>query len=128
MSRSLIAIFSRPYGQPKKMGPYASLRLEGEAVRGGAGGPVIAVHRDHEWHADGEKFSRLDFEGRVKVYFDFVDGTISRKYGPFEAFSAVDGVAFRGRSVFAFVEPDIGQWYCHDDGRHWPLMVVEPAG
>ncbi len=126
MSYRLTATFSRPYGQPKKKGPYASLRIEGEAMRDGSNGALIAVHTNHEWHADGEKFSRLDVDGPVKI--QVLDGTTSKTYGPFDAFSAVDGVAFRDRSVFAFVEADRARWYCQEDGRRWPVMVVEPAG
>jgi hypothetical protein len=29
--------------------------------------------------------------------------------------------------VFAFVDRSIGDWYCHDDGRHWAVLVVTPA-
>ncbi len=120
-------IFSRPRGEQKKKGPYECLRFEGELVRATRDGAVIARHVDHQWVVDGENFSRLDFEGRVKVQFCRVDKTVSQSYGPFESFSCVDGIAYRERSVFAFVDRSVGDWYCHDDGHHWPLMVVEPA-
>lgn len=104
MQSSLVATFSRPYGQPTRKGPYPCLRFEGELVREGPGGPVVARHENHHWVVDGEVYSRLDFE-EVKVHFSRADA----------------------RSVFAFVDRSLGDWYCHDDGQHWPLMVVEPA-
>lgn len=125
MPGGLVAIFSRSFGKSKRKGPYASLRLEAEAVREIPDGPLVAVHVAHEWHVDGEKFWRLDFEPAVKVHF--LDDIKSKAYGPFDAFSAVNKVAFRERHVFAFVDADVGHWYCHDDGRHWPLMVIEAA-
>ncbi len=101
MARTLTAVFSRPRGKPRGVGPFGCLRLEGECMREAAGGPLIAEHWGHEWHVDGERFSRLDVEGPVNVHF--VDHSSSKTYGPFSSFSAVNGVAFRERSVFAFV-------------------------
>jgi hypothetical protein len=127
VSRSLFAVFSRPHGQPAKKGPYARLRLEGETARAEPDGPLIAEHQHHSWMVDGERFSRLELEGPVMVHFQRNDGSVSKSYGPFSVFSAVNGVAFKERSVFAFVDREMNDWYCHDDGHHWPLMVIEPA-
>ncbi len=126
MSR-LVAVFSRPYGEPtrKAKGPFASLVLEPQAVREVADGPLIATHVGHEWHVDGEKFWRLDVD--VTVRLRFLDGATSKAYGPFSAFSAVNKVVFGEGHVFAFVDALAGHWYCHENGRYWPLMVIEPA-
>lgn len=127
MSRSLVAVFSRPHGAPAKKGPYARLRLEGEVARVDPDGALVAEHQNHSWVVDGANFSRLDLEGPVVVRFQGSDGRASKTYGPFSAFSAVNGVAFKDGSVFAFVDREMKDWYCHDDGHHWPLMVIEPA-
>lgn len=126
MPAHLFAVFSRPYGQPKRKGPYARLRFEGELLRERAGGPVIARHELHEWNVDRERFSRLDVDDAVRV--QFLRGAASRTCGPFAAFSAVDGVAFQDRQVFAFIDGHSREWACQDDGRQWPVMVVEPSG
>jgi hypothetical protein len=109
------------------MGPYSTLRLEGEVMREVAHGPVIARHEDHEWRVDGERYTRLDCGCRVNVHFERVDGTASRTYGPYESFSFVDGVGFGNHEVFAFADRSIVDWYCHADGRHWPLMIIVPV-
>lgn len=41
--------------------------------------------------------------------------------------SFVDGICFANRAVFAFVDRSLGDWYCHDDGRHWAVMILSPA-
>ncbi len=127
MQRSLVALFSRPHGQPIRKGPYAHVRFEGELLREAPGGAVIAQHGEHRWMVDGEAYSRLDFEEPVKVHFSRAESGDSRTYGPFRSFSCVDGIAYKEGSVFAFVDRGHADWYCHDDGQHWPLMVVEPA-
>lgn len=121
----LVVVLSRPYGKPKRLGPYPKVRFDGERINDAPGSPTLAEHKNHEWIVEGERFSRLDFEGPVKVHF--VNGITSKTYGPFKQFSSVDGVAFQEGHVFAFVDRRASDWYCHDDGRHWPLMVVEPV-
>ena len=112
---------------PKRKGPYRSVRFEGEVIRAEAGGPVIARHEGHEWHVDGEPYSRLQCNGRIAVHFERADGTRSKKYGPYETVCFIDGVAYVNHRIFAFVDRSIVDWYCHEDDKHWPLMIVSPA-
>jgi hypothetical protein len=118
--------FSGPKGAAKKKGPHARIRLEGEVMREVPGGPVIAKHADHAWIVDGERYTRLDCDCRVKVHFERVDGTKSKKFGPFSNFSFVDGIAYADREVFAFADRAMVDWYCHADDHHWPLMIIDP--
>jgi hypothetical protein len=119
--------FVRDTAAPKRKGPYPLLRLEGELIRSEPGGPVIAKHVGHEWHVDGERYSRLESECRVLVHFERVDGSHSKTFGPYEAVSFIDGVAYMDHRIFAFVDRSIVDWYCHEDERHWPLMIIQPV-
>lgn len=122
----LYAAFSSREGVQTRKGPFARLRFEGGIVRERPGGPVIAQHADREWHVDGGRFSRLDVEGRVEL--QFFDGGRSCRYGPFGLFSFVDGVAFRDGQVLAYVDLGRNRWVRQDDGRDWPVLLVESAG
>ena len=42
-------------------------------------------------------------------------------------FSAVDGIAYTDNQVFAFVDSNVGDWFCYDDGHPWAVMVVTYA-
>lgn len=121
----IYAAFSARDGSLKRKGPFTRLLLEVGVVREGVDGQVIAQHRDHEWHVDGERFTRLDVENHVQV--QFLDGTASKTYGPFTGFSSVDGVAFREGEVFAYVDPRRNVWVRQDDGKSWPVLLIEPA-
>ncbi|MFL6566699.1 MAG: hypothetical protein ACJ8G5_17315 [Burkholderiales bacterium] len=102
MADSLAAVFSRPCGQQKRKGPFMCLLLGVDAVRAAADGPVIAEHRNHLWQVDGEGYSRLKFDGPVKLYL--LRGSDSKVYGTYDAFYVVDGVAFCEGRVFACAE------------------------
>jgi hypothetical protein len=109
-------------------GPFPRVRLEGEVIRSEPGGPVIAHHEDHHWEVDGLAYGRLECHcPRVQVRFERIDGTRSKTYGPLRDFSFVDGIAYMEHQVFAFADRTIVDWYCHADGIHWPLMIIEPA-
>ena len=127
MPPSLELFFERTSGGRSRKGPYGALRFEGEVLRETAGGPVIAKHENHEWVVDGARYTRMECQCRVDVHFERVDGQVSRTYGPYENLSFIDGVAFAEREIFAFADRSIVDWYCHADGRHWPLMMVRPA-
>jgi hypothetical protein len=102
-------------------------------VRESANGTLIAHHRDHHWEIQGERYFRLDATSRVHIHFEQMaeDAPMaqrtSRHFGPYERFSAVDGIAFTYERVFAFVDSKIGDWFCYEDGQHWPVMVVSDA-
>ena len=119
--------FSRPTGSEVTKGPFSLIRAEGEVLRTTAGGPLIARHVDHHWEVDGQEYTRLDCDcgTRLMVHFERIDGTKSRNYGPMRTFSFVDGIAYMDREVFAFADRTIVDWYCHSDGVHWPLMIIQ---
>jgi len=125
MAESLVAVFSRPSGQQKRKGPFTCLLLGVDAVRAAADGPVIAEHKNHLWQVDGEGYSRLQFDGPVKLHL--LRGSDSKVYGTYNAFYVVDGVAFCEGRVFACVERNRGSWCCQEDGHRRELMVIQPA-
>ena len=127
MSGDLELVFSPVHGPPKRLGPYSCVRFESEVIRDRADGPILARHVEHRWIIDGVAYTRLDCDCRVSVRFERMDGTLSREYGPYDSFSCVDGIAYVDREVFAIADRSIGDWYCHDNGRHWPLMTVSRA-
>jgi hypothetical protein len=126
MAGPIVLSFLRDTATQRK-GPYACVRLEGEIIRAEVGGPVIARHEGHEWQVEGEKCGRMTIDCRVVVHFERIDGTQSEKYGPYESVSFIDGVAYVDHQIFAFVDRSIIDWYCHEDERHWPLMIISPA-
>lgn len=129
---NLVLSFIHPTKPTREIGPFQSVRMDAETVREGTGGEVIARHRQHQWEVQGERYSRLDASARVRIHFerarvlrDAADK--SRSFGPYERFSAVDGIAYTDDRVFAFVDARVGDWFCYEDGRHWALMIVSDA-
>ena len=129
MADALALVFSRPVGASVRKGPYAVIRLKAEVLVD-PDDAVVARHVDHHWQVDGQPYTRLDCDcgPGVDVHFERLDGTRSKTYGPIRTFSFVDGIAYMDRQVFAFADRSIVDWYCHDDGRHWPMMVIAPQG
>jgi len=128
MPRTLTITFSRPEGDENVKGPFQRVRLEGEVMRAELGGQRIAAHENHSWRVDGEAYTRAECSCPCSVQLVRADGTASKRYGPFESVSFVDGIAYGDRKVFAFADRSISDWYCHDDGKHYPVLVIEPAG
>lgn len=89
-------------------------------------GEPFAVHESHHWRVAGEHYTRAECDGPVRLRLQGVDGA-SKTYGPYESLSFVDGIAYVERKVFAFADRAIGDWYCHDDGRHYAIMLIEAA-
>jgi len=127
MAGPIVLSFLRDTASPKRKGPYPCLHFEGEVIRAEVGGPVLARHEGHTWQVDGERYSRLSIECRAVVHFERVDGSQSKKYGPYEIVTFIDGVAYVDHQIFAFVDRSIIDWYCHEDEKHWPLMIITPA-
>lgn len=127
MSRTLTMTFAGQGPATEKRGPYPVIRLVGETMRGGDAEAPFAIHESHEWVVNGNRFVRADCPGPAQIRLERLDGSRSKTYGPFNSISFVDGVAYADRAVFAFVDRSIGDWYCHDDGRHWAVMVISPA-
>lgn len=125
---NLVLSFIRPSKPAKTVGPFHAVHLDGETVREAQNRTLVARHREHQWLVDGERYFRLDATTRVQIHFERPpQGTYSRQFGPYERFSAVDGIAYTDDRVFAFVDPKVGDWFCYNDGQHWPIMVVSDA-
>lgn len=130
---NLVLSFAHPRKAPKSAGTFRAVRLDGRTVREAREGEPIAVHRDHHWELGGERYFRLEASGRLRVHFERPPRVAqvslrSRDFGPFQRFSAIDGVAYTDERLFAFVDPKVGDWFCYEDGHHWAVMVVSDAG
>ena len=127
MSAAMSVTFADAAGRSETRGPYPELCLVGESMRASVSGPPFAMHESHEWVVNGGRFFRAECPGPLKVRLERLDGSTSKEYGPFDIVSFADGIAYANRAVFAFVDRSIGDWYCHDDGRHWAVMILSPA-
>jgi hypothetical protein len=128
MANALLLTFADQAGRTATQGPFAEVFLVGETMRGAPGDPPFATHEEHHWClAGGKRFFRAECPGPLIVRLRRLDGGASSSYGPFDSVSFVDGIAYADRGVFAFVDRSIGDWYCHEDGRHWAVMVLSPA-
>lgn len=125
---SLVLTFSARSGEVHTFGPAAQFCFEGETIRTRPGGEALAVHRSHAWEVDGRRFVRMDCSAPVEVRFLAADGARSQTFGPFVHLSCVDGVCYVDREVFAVVDRGHDDWYSIAAERHWPVMVVTPAG
>ena len=117
--------FAAPDGKTATKGPFERFCLQGETLREEPGGPAIAVHENHYWEVDGKKYSRFDCDCHIRIVLMRLDGKRVARHGPYKSFSAQDGVAFTQHAIFAFADRTIGDWYCHADGQHWALMIIE---
>lgn len=125
---NLVLTFVHPSKPPKTVGPFASIRLDAETIRETAVGAPVAMHRTHQWEVQGEKYFRLDATTRVHCHFERPAQNVeSKRFGPYEQFSAIDGIAYVDDRVFAFVDTKVGDWFCYEDGQHWAVMVVTDA-
>jgi hypothetical protein len=124
----LVLSFVHPGKPARTVGPFHAVRLDGESVREVQNRTLVARHEQHQWEIDGERYYRLDATTRVRIQFERPpQGESSRSFGPYERFSAVDGIAYTDERVFAFVDPKVGDWFCYHDGQHWPVMVLNDA-
>ena len=125
---NLILSFIHPSKPAKSVGPFHGIRLDGDSVREVQNHTLVARHRQHQWEVEGERYFRLDATTRVHIHFERPpQGAYSRQFGPYERLSAIDGIAYTDDRVFAFVDPKVGDWFCYNDGQHWPIMVVSDA-
>ncbi len=125
---NLILSFVHPSKPAKSVGPFHGIRLDGDSVREVQNHTLVARHREHQWEVEGERYFRLDGTTQVHIHFERPpEGAYSRQFGPYERFSAIDGIAYTDDRVFAFVDPKVGDWFCYNDGQHWPIMVVSDA-
>ena len=124
---NLILSFIHPTSSPRTLGPIKQLWIDRESLRESRDGPVLARHVRHQWEIDGASYYRLDCTARVSIKFTGGEVPASREFGPFNRFSAVDGLAYTDDKVFAFLDQKVSAWLCYDLGQHWPVMVVSEA-
>jgi hypothetical protein len=111
-------------------GPFQAVRLDASTVRNAANDEVLAVHREHQWEVEGVRYHRVDSSARVRIHFERSSrepAAASRRFGPFDRFSAVDGIAYADDRVFAALDASARDWFCYEDGRRWHFMVVTDA-
>jgi hypothetical protein len=111
-------------------GPFQAVRLDASTVRNAANDEVLAVHREHQWEVEGVRYHRVDSSARVRIHFERSSReppASSRRFGPFDRFSAVDGIAYADDRVFAALDGSARDWFCYEDGRRWRVMVVTDA-
>ena len=129
---NLILSFVHPTKPARTVGPFKSVRLDAESLHDVASDDVVARHRDHQWDFEGERYFRLDSTSRVRIHFErerpYPHAASSRNFGPFDRFSAVDGIVYTDNRVFAFVDGKVGDCFCYEDGKHWTTMIVSDAG
>ena len=121
-------IFAAGDGRKVAKGPFQRFCLQGETLRPELNAPPIAVHEGHHWLVDGKQYTRIDCDGPIVIELSRVDGKRVSRHGPYKTFSAQDGVTFADHGMFAFADRSMGDWYCHADGLHWQLMLIEAVG
>jgi len=105
------------------LGPFRRISLSFNGMRGDADDSLLAPYRNHQWHVEELDYFRLDCTSQVSVHFERLRER-SGRYGPFERFSAVNGLAYGDDRVIAFLDLKVDEWLYYDSGYHWPLMVV----
>jgi hypothetical protein len=119
--------FANIRGAARRLGPYDRLCFEGETLVA-VPRAELARHVNHEWHLTaGGVYTRLECNQAVRVHFSAHQRLQSAAMGPFNDFSCVDGIFYVNRKVFAFIDREHGDWYSHELGTHWKVLVVEPA-
>lgn len=108
------------------MGPITKLRFDGQQMFTEPSG-LFANHANHRWElTDGRNYSRLECVHPLEVCFESHDGATSRTIGPFNSFSAVDGILYADFHIIAFCDEQIKDWYSYDLGSHWKAVVIRP--
>jgi hypothetical protein len=120
---NLIFSYVHPTKSARSIGPFTSVRLSFDGMRDDVGGEVLATYHKHQWGVDGLDYFRLDCTTRVAVRFER-SAERSRAYGPFERFSAVNGLAYGDDRVISFLDFKNNEWLYYDTGYHWPVLVV----
>lgn len=105
------------------LGPFNSTWLDSEGMRTGAKGAIRAPYRKHQWEVDGLSYFRLDCTAQVSMQLE-KGPERSPQYGPYQRFSAVDGLAYGDDKVLAYMDQKSDKWLYYDSGHHWPVMVV----
>jgi hypothetical protein len=95
-------------------------------MRSQADGPVLAAYKEHQWLVDEQSYFRLDCTTTVSVRF-IRESELSRKYGPFHRFSAVNGLAYGDDHVIAFLDYKKNEWLYYDTGTTGPLWKLRTS-
>ena len=114
-------------GPTLELGPFPSVRINGEAMRARPGGPILARHRAHVWEVEGRTFFRVDCACPVRLHLEDEHGKCSPESDPYMHFSFADGIAYGDGAIYANLDLETKHWYCHRDGRHWRELVVKSA-
>jgi hypothetical protein len=120
---NLIFSYVHPSKSPRALGPFKSVRLSFDGMRDNGGEVLLASYHKHQWGVEGLDYFRLDCTSRVLVHFER-GGERSSQYGPYERFSAVNGLAYGDDRVITFLDVKKNEWLYYDTGRHWPHLVV----
>ena len=120
---NLIFSYVHPSRSQKALGPFERISLSVDGMRADADVALLAPYRNHQWHVEELDYFRLDCTSRVMVHFERAREQ-SGRYGPYERFSAVNGLAYGDDRVIAFLDLKSDEWLYYDSGYHWPLMVV----
>jgi hypothetical protein len=109
------------------VGPLASFRLDGDALRSADGG-LVARHERNAWRINADQYPRLECKGSVSIWFERGSpAEPSRRFGPHDDLTIYDGVAYIGQRVFASLDEAARHWYSHEIGHHWKVMLVQSA-
>ena len=123
----LALALSNPRGEPLLLGPFTKLRFDGRQLFVEPGG-LMAKHADHRWELTaGQRYSRLESVRRLQVCFESHDGNNSKTLGPFDSFSAVDGILYADFHIIAFCDEQNKDWYSYDLASHWKAVVIRPC-
>jgi hypothetical protein len=120
---NLIFSYVHPNKSAKTLGPFGSVRLSVDGMRADADDTLVARYHKHQWGVEGLDYFRLDCTSRVVIHFERARERSSR-YGPFERFSAVNGLAYCDDQVVTFLDFKENEWLYYDTGYHWPHLVV----
>ena len=126
----LTVIFCRPSGAPYRSATFDRLVFRGPALFADDHPEPVARHERHHWTPCGEEakdifYTRLDVAGPLCLKFN--RGEAETNYGPYSAFSSVDGVGYVEGNVFAFEDSQHRDWYCTEDRQHWDSLSLVPA-
>src|SRR5918992_3198989 len=119
---NLIFSYVHPSKPQVTLGPFEAIWLTSAGMRTAPEGAIRAPYRNHQWEVDGLDYFRLDCTARVTVRFERGSERSSR-YGAYERFSAVNGLAYSDDRGVAFLDNKVDEWLYYDTGYHWPVMV-----
>jgi len=126
----MMLIFAYP--APRlQLGPFDSLRFEGEEIRSSSGGTVLARNLAGQWEAGGRMFYRAECIGPLTVRLDGADSG-ERLLGPFGHFCVLGDTAYADREPlarFSAGDPTGGGAGWHligGQGRCAALVVASP--